>query len=166
MLGAALLLQADSATQKQLDLVRMTENSKRTLEQEVSAYRFVELFHGAGHIPALPLDFSTVTAAPMVPYKAALDMRQHQRPCWLCAACSPAAAAPAWCHRGPAQCQAAEPCISASCPAELRPRLLPRSFCSLRRSGTSTASRLERPTRGTCRCAAHWGAARLPQAAA
>lgn len=31
--------QADSATQKQLDLVRMTENSKRTLEQEVSAYR-------------------------------------------------------------------------------------------------------------------------------
>jgi len=32
---------ADSATQKQLDLVRMTENSKRTLEQEVSAYRCV-----------------------------------------------------------------------------------------------------------------------------
>lgn len=38
---AACLLQADSATQKQLDLVRMTENSKRTLEQEVGSYRWV-----------------------------------------------------------------------------------------------------------------------------
>lgn len=47
MLRVALLLQADSATQKQLDLVRMTENSKRTLEQEVSAYRCVEHWHGA-----------------------------------------------------------------------------------------------------------------------
>jgi hypothetical protein len=36
----AVLLQADSATQKQLDLVRMTENSKRTLEQEVGSYRW------------------------------------------------------------------------------------------------------------------------------
>jgi hypothetical protein len=34
-----LLPQADSATQKQVDLVRMTENTKRNLEQEVSAYR-------------------------------------------------------------------------------------------------------------------------------
>jgi hypothetical protein len=34
-----LLLQADSATQKQVDLVRMTENTKRNLEQEVAAYR-------------------------------------------------------------------------------------------------------------------------------
>jgi hypothetical protein len=33
------VLQADSATQKQQDLVRMTENSKRTLEQEVTSYR-------------------------------------------------------------------------------------------------------------------------------
>uniref|UniRef100_A0A383VEV0 Cilia- and flagella-associated protein 58 central coiled coil domain-containing protein n=1 Tax=Tetradesmus obliquus TaxID=3088 RepID=A0A383VEV0_TETOB len=31
--------QADSATQKQVDLVRMTENTKRNLEQEVAAYR-------------------------------------------------------------------------------------------------------------------------------
>lgn len=34
------VLQADSATQKQQDLVRMTENSKRTLEQEVASYRW------------------------------------------------------------------------------------------------------------------------------
>lgn len=33
-------MQADSATQKQVDLVRMTENTKRNLEQEVSAYRW------------------------------------------------------------------------------------------------------------------------------
>lgn len=39
------MLQADGATQKQLDLVRMTENSKRTLEQEVSAYRWEQCIH-------------------------------------------------------------------------------------------------------------------------
>jgi hypothetical protein len=44
----AVLLQADSATQKQLDLVRMTENSKRTLEQEVGSYRWAPQSCGAG----------------------------------------------------------------------------------------------------------------------
>jgi hypothetical protein len=39
MLLLLLLLQADSATQKQVDLVRMTENTKRNLEHEVAAYR-------------------------------------------------------------------------------------------------------------------------------
>jgi flagellar biosynthesis chaperone FliJ len=31
--------QADSATQKQVDLVKISENSKRNLEQEVASYR-------------------------------------------------------------------------------------------------------------------------------
>ena len=31
--------QAESATQKQADLVRITENNKKTLEQEIAGYR-------------------------------------------------------------------------------------------------------------------------------
>lgn len=47
------VLQADAATLKQVDLVRMTENTKRNLEQEVSSYRcaFVSMqhvLHGTG----------------------------------------------------------------------------------------------------------------------
>lgn len=59
-----LLLQADSATQKQLDLVRMTENSKRTLEQEVSAYRSVKRLAVAQHFECMARSYGQPASMP------------------------------------------------------------------------------------------------------
>jgi hypothetical protein len=74
-------LQADSATQKQVDLMRMTENTKRTLEQEVAAYRWVR---GAGLPPhAWPqraLDH-TLARARVASRRAGLRARRRASSC-------------------------------------------------------------------------------------
>eukprot|EP00775_Hariotina_reticulata_P010077 gene10077-10232_t len=67
--------QADSATQKQADLVRMTENTKRNLEQEVAAYRS-EAQHAAKSMISLEKErekYSSEASDATAKYLQALD---------------------------------------------------------------------------------------------